>query len=171
MADLVCAASMKAHRAEASSSACPGVELATALAAAANTAAGRVADAGGGDGGRGGSLETAVEGAPTPCCLLLAEGHDEEEEEEEEEEEDDHDDDVVHAEDEDEEDDDDVWRDRRTATPLEEPLGVAGGVTSVVVGVDVPGAALGLWLLPSAKSHRAARYSGRGSSGTVSRTS
>ena len=170
MADLVCAASMKAHRAEASSSACPGVELATALAAAANTAAGRVADAGGGDGGRGGSLETAVEGAPTPCCLLLAEGHDEEEEEEEEEE-DDHDDDVVHAEDEDEEDDDDVWRDRRTATPLEEPLGVAGGVTSVVVGVDVPGAALGLWLLPSAKSHRAARYSGRGSSGTVSRTS
>lgn len=68
LTDLVCAASIKAHRAEASSSACPGVELATALAAAANTAAGRVDEARGGEGGRGGSLETAVEAvevAPT----------------------------------------------------------------------------------------------------------
>lgn len=162
LVDLVCAASMKAHRAVASSSACPGVELATALAAAANTAAGRFDDANAGDGGRGGSfsLEIAVEAASTCCCVLLAEVQEKEEEE--------HDDDDVHAEDEDEEDEEDVWRDCRTATPVAEPLGMAGGVTSVVV-VDVP--ALELWLLPSAKSHRAARYSGRGSSGTVARTS
>lgn len=51
LADLVCAASMKAHRAVASSRACPGVELATALAAAASTAAGRFDDGNGGDGG------------------------------------------------------------------------------------------------------------------------
>lgn len=55
--------------------------------------------------------------------------------------------------------------------PSEITTGVAGGVTSVAV-VDAPEAGVfGLWFLPSAKSHKAARYSGRGSSGTVSRTS
>lgn len=63
---------------------------------------------------------------------------------------------------------DEVWREYRI--PAGAGVGVAGGeVIASVTAVEVPGdAGLGQWVLPSAKSQSAARYSGRGSSGTVS---
>lgn len=48
-------------------------------------------------------------------------------------------------------------------------VGVVVVVDEAVSGRVAPGTGgVGLWVLPSAKSHSAARYSGRGSSGTVS---
>lgn len=73
----------------------------------------------------------------------------------------------------DDEEEDDVWRLCRNA-PAEGILGVPGGETGVAAAVALlaePGALEPLWVLPSAKSQSAAKYSGRGSSGIVSRTS
>ena len=62
--------------------------------------------------------------------------------------------------------DDEVWRKYRI--PAGAGVGVAGGEAIASV-TDMPGdAGFGQWVLPSAKSHSAARYSRRGSSGTVS---
>ncbi len=78
------------------------------------------------------------------------------------------DEDDVAQENADDEEDDEVWRDCRMV-PTPDILRCLTGV--VVLVIDAAAGALVLWLLPSAKSHKAARYSGRGSSGTVSRTS
>lgn len=59
--------------------------------------------------------------------------------------------------------DEDVWRECRAAGRASAGAGVVVGVIGVLA-TAVPGS-FGQWLLPSAKSHRAARYSGRGSSG------
>jgi len=100
------------------------VDVATASAAAANTAAGR------------------FEAADTDEDGVAREGPEDEE-------------------------DDDVWRDCRMV-PTPDRLRCLAGVVALV---DADAVVLVLWLLPSAKSHNAARCSGRGSSGTVSRTS